>query len=67
MFNRYSVIKAKLKDRLSEKTSWGRNELLTVVDEVLLAVADEEIAQITKKLDVVDEWVPSYFDDRTKL
>jgi hypothetical protein len=59
MFNRYSAIKAKLKDRLSDKTSWGRNELLPVVDEVLLAAADEEIAHLIEKLDVADGWASS--------
>ena len=33
--------KAELKDRLKEKTNWGRNELIAVTDEVLAKVLAE--------------------------
>ena len=49
MCNRYSEIRKKLKEKLQEKTSWGRNELLTAIDEVLLEAADDEIQAAEQK------------------
>lgn len=42
--NRYSVIRERVTAALQTKTGWGRNEILAVLDEVLLAVADEELS-----------------------
>jgi hypothetical protein len=42
-FDRYSRIRALMAIQLATKTGWGRNELLSALDTVLLAVAEEEI------------------------
>ena len=43
---RFSSIRAELRIRLQVKTSWGRNELLNLLDEVLLEQADKELEQL---------------------
>jgi hypothetical protein len=45
MSNRYSDIRQRLYDALREKTSWGRNELMAKIDQILLEAADDEIKE----------------------
>ena len=40
---RYLEISKELKQALDKKTNWGRNELYSLIDEICLKVADEEI------------------------
>ena len=44
-FNRYERIHTLMEEALKAKTSWGRNELMTTLDKVLLTAADEELAK----------------------
>ena len=41
----YAELKADLFAALDKKTSWGRNELKIVIDDVFLAAADKELAR----------------------
>lgn len=43
--DRYSELRERIRQRLTAKTSWGRNELFNMIDEVLLATADDELEQ----------------------
>jgi len=43
MTQRYTDIRQRLYYALREKTSWGRNELMAKIDQVLLEAADDEI------------------------
>jgi len=42
--NRYSAIREKMAAGLQSKTGWGRNEILALLDQVLLTVAEEELS-----------------------
>ena len=54
MNTRLSEIRARLRQKLYTKTNWGRNELFSLIDEVLIEVADSEFGQaylVETKLD----------------
>lgn len=42
--NRYSAIREKMTEGLQSKTGWGRNEILALLDQVLISVAEEELS-----------------------
>jgi len=42
--NRLQDIRTRLREALQAKTSWGRNELYAMLDEVLIEQADQELA-----------------------
>ena len=42
-FDRYSRIRDLMAERLQAKTGWGRNELLSALDTILIHVSEEEI------------------------
>lgn len=64
--NRYTEIRTKMRESLERKTGWGRNEILALLDDVLIKVAEQEIESAAspppaEMADAVAAWGQDYF------